>query len=135
MSRSASLIKRCPECSEPFCAACEPDCPTCCWGAGIETHIVKCAECGEELCDECERLLSCPECDRPLCLGCWDKVSACAECRDKDDDEDEPLPQEIEFKYFQIWDGKHRDFSNADPEKWRETWVRSQKEKPWKRGE
>ncbi len=123
MSRSASLIERCPECSEPFCAACEGNtCPTCAWGAGIETGIYYCQECGELFCDNCDELLPCPECDQPLCRGCWEKVAACWVCRGKGEEEDEELPQEIEFKYFQIWDGQHRDFSKCDPTAWRETW-------------
>ena len=135
MSRSASLIKRCPECSEAFCTTCEPDCPVCCWGAGIETAVRPCAECGEEYCEECERMNPCPECDAPICRGCWDKVSSCASCRDKPDlgaEDDGPPEGEINLQHFQIWEGEHRDFSNADPEAWRATWTRKQKPKPWK---
>lgn len=123
MSRSASLIETCPECSEPFCTVCEAGkCPVCAWGAGINTDVEVCEECRALFCDNCDELLPCPECDGPLCRECWERVPACYGCRGREE-EPEALPQEIEFKYFQIWDGEHRDFRNADPKAWRVTWA------------
>lgn len=124
-------LRRCGECDEWWCPACETECPVCLVGAGVETGIAECGHCATRRCGECSLSYECVECRGDLCDECWHQgVSLCRTCWGEEGEE-EPQPLELP-PGFQIWEGEHRDFSRADPKEWRATWARHQKPKPWK---
>jgi hypothetical protein len=129
------FIRRCGECDERWCLACESECPVCLIGAGMQSSVVKCAHCEYDFCQLCDNAWECPDCLRVLCKECWDAGLDCP-CRSElEEDESSELAQELPPGFSLIPEDEFVDWSAKDPRTWRAWWGRKQKPKPWKEQE